>query len=438
MTKKGFKITMLILIAIVILGFAFLVWGNQTGRISIWANPVPVSILTVDSVCSRSDNKQIDKLTYVKGATNYDLYSFKVYAGTSYANTDNGWVNISPTDQTCNQIYGGTCPNCYRQTSTYCSFGPHDPHGWNYRVIGHVTSTGKNTLLGEKRATQCTISTPTTTAPTTTTSVPTTTTPTTTATTAIPTPTPSPSPTINKPNPPTNLKSSEVTSDSVKLSWDAVTTATSYGIYNADEVSWIATADSNSYTISGLKCETDYSFHVTAINEQGYGSNPSDTVTVTTGQCKNIVTDISTKKPENTQIEYDGQNVTISWNKVDDASGYDIYNCSGTYITSTDQTSYTLDQTSDIQSSEDCNVTACYYVIAHDSAGVESKASDQMETMVSACTTPVIDNSNSDTPITKVTKLVSTGASLWFNILLALLLIGGIGYFMFRKEINGK
>jgi uncharacterized protein (TIGR02145 family) len=47
-------------------------------------------------------------------------------------------------------------------------------------------------------------------------------------------------------------------------------------------------------------------------------------------------------------------------------------------------------------------------------------------------------NSSDSSGIASVPKLVSTGASLWFNILIAIALIVGIGYFMFRKEIFHK
>lgn len=51
------------------------------------------------------------------------------------------------------------------------------------------------------------------------------------------------------------------------------------------------------------------------------------------------------------------------------------------------------------------------------------------------------DTPNGETGVQSVesiTTLVSTGASLWVNILVAILLIVGIGYFMFRDELHGK
>lgn len=43
--------------------------------------------------------------------------------------------------------------------------------------------------------------------------------------------------------------------------------------------------------------------------------------------------------------------------------------------------------------------------------------------------------SSADQSIAKISSLVSTGSSIWFNILIAILLTAGIGYFMFRKNI---
>jgi hypothetical protein len=67
------------------------------------------------------------------------------------------------------------------------------------------------------------------------------------------------------------------------------------------------------------------------------------------------------------------------------------------------------------------------------SGGSSSSGSD------SSNTSSTSGYSSSDSSgIASVSKLVSTGASLWFNILIAIFLIIGIGYFMFRNEIHNK
>lgn len=294
---------------------------------------------------------------------------------------------------------------------------------WTYRI--NCSQYGDGSAC---RKTYCSTTTPTSPA-----SSPTSTTMPTSTTTTTSIPTSTPTSTVQTPSVPTNLQASSITDSSVILTWDSVLTAVSYGIYNAEAVAWVGSSDTNSYTINGLNCATDYSFQVTAVNDEGYGSNPTDPVSFTTGVCQDVTTDISTQKPENVQIDNDGISVTISWDSIDDANGYDIYDCSGNYIISTDniegvsRVSYTF-------SSSSCGTSYCYYVVAHDAGGNNSLASDQVSTTIAACST---DSSNStDSTTTSITSLVSTGSSLWFNLLVGFLLALGIGYFMFRSDIK--
>jgi hypothetical protein len=181
-------------------------------------------------------------------------------------------------------------------------------------------------------------------------------------------------------------------------------------------------APATSFTIDGLSCETEYSFHIIAVSGD-LKSDPSNTATATTGECSNPNPNITDLKPENIWAETGGEGViNLCWDAVDGATGYDIYDCDGNYITSTSYTSYSF-------TGLPCSTEFCYYVIAHDGAGNKSKPSDQVTVSTEACEEPVT--------VEAVTSLISTGTSLWFNILIAIFLIIGIGYFMFRNEIHG-
>lgn len=518
--KKQGKVILFIIICIFIATLATLIWANQTGRISIWANPPaplivgkPVcktlySLMSPGSVTGWYDSGVSTGNSLIKKDDPNDPCSNYTAQCLGSTNMSRGWYKVSNSDPSYKVLIGYanctlTTPTPAPTQTTVTKSCVDTDGGIVPQVFGTVTT--KNGTLTDTQSDRCvengtaleeaycqsstssavgfrkiygtcqggkivSASTPTTTALncidecvsgnlvcTSSTSYqlcgnydsdpcleyknltcpadkicqnntiiakPTPT------PTSAPTVNPSPTSTIQTPSIPINLKATNITSDNVDLTWDAVATAIRYGIYNAKTVTWIDTVNTNSYKLSGLKCETDYSFHVTAINDQGYGSNPSNTVNLKTSQCQDIVSDINTKKPENTQIEYDGINIKISWSAVDGANGYDIYNCSKDYVVSTDQTTYTF-------TSSNCGNEYCYYVVAHDSAGKESQISNQMKVVSDPCVTSVTV-ADEDKPSIPITSLVSTGASLWFNLLVGVLLALGIGYFMFRQEINNK
>lgn len=86
------------------------------------------------------------------------------------------------------------------------------------------------------------------------------------------------------PTVPDNVTSSNVTSSSVVLSWDASSDnvgVTGYDISNGDD-NIIATVQETSYTVTGLDSETDYEFQVRAKDAAGNTSDFSNVVNVTT------------------------------------------------------------------------------------------------------------------------------------------------------------
>jgi len=268
---------------------------------------------------------------------------------------------------------------------------------------GNVLATS-NTITGENKTCGQTI-TPTAT----------------TTTTVTPTATPT------TPIAPTNLTATSPSNSTIKLTWTASTSpnVAYYRVYNATTKQLIGQVDSSTktYLLEGLVCETGYSYYVTA-NYESLESSPSNTASATTGKCVSG-SDITDKKPGNIQAVYNGGGmVTLTWDKVDGATGYDIYNCSGTYITSSANNSNVFTGVS-------CGTEVCYYVVAHDSAGKKSKNSDQAKASSNACDAGKIVKPNTD-------SLVSTGGALWFNIALALILTGAITYLMFRREIWSK
>lgn len=85
------------------------------------------------------------------------------------------------------------------------------------------------------------------------------------------------------PSSPTNLTSSNTTQTTTELSWYASTDnfgVTGYRIYQGTTL--IATVSGNSYTVTGLTQNSNYSYNVRAIDAAGNESSPSNTVNVTT------------------------------------------------------------------------------------------------------------------------------------------------------------
>lgn len=88
------------------------------------------------------------------------------------------------------------------------------------------------------------------------------------------------------PTTPTNLTSSSVGQNNVSLTWSASTDnvgVTGYNVYRNG--TFVATATSTSYNVTGLSCNTSYSFYVRARDAAGNLSANSTTISRTTSAC---------------------------------------------------------------------------------------------------------------------------------------------------------
>jgi endonuclease I/chitodextrinase len=79
---------------------------------------------------------------------------------------------------------------------------------------------------------------------------------------------------------PINLVASNITQTTATLSWDAVTTAASYEIYNG--TTQVAATTSTTFTITNLTANTDYNFTVVALDADDNTSTASSVVNVKT------------------------------------------------------------------------------------------------------------------------------------------------------------
>ena len=77
------------------------------------------------------------------------------------------------------------------------------------------------------------------------------------------------------------VKAEATSATTIVLTWPSVMTATSYKVYQGEEV--LATVTETTYTVTGLEAETEYCFNVTAINENGESDKSADACAKTTG-----------------------------------------------------------------------------------------------------------------------------------------------------------
>ena len=130
------------------------------------------------------------------------------------------------------------------------------------------------------------------------------------------------------------VKATEVGKTSVVLTWEAVETAISYTVYQGKEaIAKELTA--TTYTVEGLKEDTEYSFTVTATNENGE-SEASDIVKVKTEKTVLVSPVVEAKEVGETTV-------TLVWNVVEGAESYNVYQDSESIATAVKETTYTVE-----------------------------------------------------------------------------------------------
>ena len=119
---------------------------------------------------------------------------------------------------------------------------------------------------------------------------------------------------------PQNLKVDGVSSDSVKLSWDAQSSASGYILYISTDASFqgdvagLDVQDNNAVEISGFESSTTYYFRVTSYKISSE-SDPSESVSATT----------LVGAPTEVTMSFSNNNLSLSWNAVPRATGYICY-----------------------------------------------------------------------------------------------------------------
>lgn len=138
---------------------------------------------------------------------------------------------------------------------------------------------------------------------------------------------------IPLPAAPTNLLSTSTTYESTTLSWDSVSGATSYNVYENGGSTPVATGVTGTgTTVSGLTPGTSYSFTVSAVAAGGESSQSSVTNVLTV---PSVPTGLASGSTTSTVS-------TLNWSAVTGASSYNVYKSGTQTATGVTGTSYTV------------------------------------------------------------------------------------------------
>ena len=150
-------------------------------------------------------------------------------------------------------------------------------------------------------------------------------------------PEPDPEPTLAAP-----VVKAEATSDTtILLTWNAVEGAMRYNIYSGDETVKLA-VNETSYTVAGLKAETQYCFNVVAVNRDGK-SDKSEDACATTLKAEEPGDEPTTlESPVVTAEATSDTTILLTWNAVEGAMRYNIYSGDETVKLAVNETSYTV------------------------------------------------------------------------------------------------
>ena len=176
---------------------------------------------------------------------------------------------------------------------------------------------------------------------------------------------------------PYNARASAESTSSIIISWGSVSGATEYRIYrslNQTVFSHLGTTFLTEYTDTELSANTTYYYRVTAYNSSGESSQ-SNTASARTSS---IGTPTGVRATATST-----SSITVSWNSVSGATGYNIYrNISGSYtqVGTSTTTSYT-------DTGLTADTTYYYRVTASTSAG-ESSQSGNVSATTSSISTP--------------------------------------------------
>lgn len=131
---------------------------------------------------------------------------------------------------------------------------------------------------------------------------------------------------------PDNVKAIAFSETTIRVSWNASDNATKYNVYAGNDV--IATVTETSYMVEGLEPGTNYCFTVTAANEEKESDKSSEVCDDTFDAAPE-----APAAPTNLVAKAEGETtISLSWDAVDNAATYNIYQGTTKLITVTETT----------------------------------------------------------------------------------------------------
>ena len=162
---------------------------------------------------------------------------------------------------------------------------------------------------------------------------------------------------------PTNLVATVTGQTAISLTWNAVQNATSYNVYNGETVV-VSGLTVTSYTVEGLTAGTEYCYNVTAVNEIGESEHSTEACATT------LAVPTAPAPPTNLVATATGQTtISLTWNAVQNATSYNVYNGETVVVSGLTVTSYTVEGLT-------AGTQYCYKVTAVNEVG-ESEASTE-------------------------------------------------------------
>ncbi len=214
------------------------------------------------------------------------------------------------------------------------------------------------------------------------------------------------------PDPPENLSASAPGSSQINLTWNSVSTATSYKVYRSatsgGTFSLIGTASSASYSDTGLIWSTTYYYKATAVNANGESAYSSEANATTApylgGGGGGGITSGDTAAPSVSAItaSVGDTTATIAWTTNEASLSWIVYGLTTAYGSEQKTTAYATSHSLTLTGLS-IGTTYHYQVKSKDSTGNIGSYTDKTFTTSGTPTTPTI-------PTTPTTPTVTTGA----------------------------
>jgi uncharacterized repeat protein (TIGR02543 family) len=211
------------------------------------------------------------------------------------------------------------------------------------------------------------------------------------------------------PTTPTNLRSTNVTSSSVSLAWNASSDENGvvvYHVYSNGQI--VANPTSTSATVAGLSSSTSYAFTVTAQDATGNVSNASSPLAVTTLQGADTT---PPSAPSNlVASNVTDSSVTLTWSASTDNFGVASYTVlNGSAVAASNLTGLSASITG-----LSSGVTYTFSVVAKDAAGNTSSSSNsvQVTPQVSSYTLTIVAGTGGTTSPAAGTYSYATGTTV--------------------------